>query len=152
VAYLLKDLAVGNTFKPDLLHLTIVPWFVTELDDEEVIKSFSERFSNDKALDVTIGEEGEFKNKRKILVNFVKPSLDILSLHTKALEWLEELETRWAVKNPHVGPEYIPHVRRRAGSHNLSEGEALHISSLSLVRAHRRGDDIRTVAAKVKLG
>ena len=59
-------------------------------------------------------------------------------------------EQYYIVKNPHAGQDYIPHVRRRQG-HNLSEGDFIHITSLSLVRANRRGDDIRIVAAKVIL-
>jgi 2'-5' RNA ligase len=151
VTHLLKDLDVGTTFKPDVLHFTIVPWFVTEIEDEEIVKSFYRQFSAELAFDAHIGQTDEFKDRRKILINPVDPSPEILTLHQKTLNWLSELEARWAVKKPHVGPDYIPHIRRRGGSHNLTEGDVLHISSLSLIRAHRRGDDLRTVAAKVEL-
>jgi len=151
ITYLLKDLVVGETFKPDVLHLTIIPWFVTEVDDGGVIKSFSNQFSNQKAFDVIMGQIDEFKHKRRIIVNRIQDSPEILKLHQQGLDWFDQLEARWAVENPHVGPDYLPHIRRRPGGHNLSEGDSLRIDSLSLIRAHRRGDDLRTVAAKVEL-
>jgi 2'-5' RNA ligase len=150
ITYLLKDLAVGETFKPDALHLTIITWFVTELPDEKVIKSFKQEFSKIPRFEVIVGKQDVFANKRKIPINLIEPSNDLKALHQKGLSWFSKLEARWAVKNPHVDNEFIPHIRRRVG-HNVSEGEKITISSLSLVRAFRRGDDLRTVAAKVVL-
>jgi 2'-5' RNA ligase len=150
ITHLLKDLDVGSTFKPDALHWTIIPWFVTEMEDEEVVLSFHKWFDGQPPFDITIGQADEFNHKRKILISRITPSKEVLNTHQLALDWFAELEARWAVKNPHVGPDYIPHIRRRQG-HNVSEGEVLPINSLSLVRAHRRGDDLRTVAAKVEL-
>jgi 2'-5' RNA ligase len=151
LTYLLKDLDVGTTFKPDALHLTFIPWFISEEPHEEIIKSFYDYFSNQKAFTVMVGQTHEFKNKRKIPINLVKPSAELLALHGKTLDWFGQLEGRWAVKNPHVGDDYIPHIRRRQG-HNVNEGDRLNISSLSLVTAARRGDEVRTVAARVRFG
>ncbi len=148
VAYLLKDLPVGATFKPHLLHLTIIPWFVTELAEKEVVDSFYESFSTEKPFEITISEVDEFKHKRKILVNLIHSSPEARHLHQETLKWFDGLGARWAVQNPHVGPEYIPHIRRRQG-YNLLEGQKIRIASLSLITATRRGDELRTVAAKV---
>ena len=150
LTYLPSDLAVGQTFKPDGLHLTIITWFVTEHSDEEVIKSFEASFSSVHKFEVVVGKKDVFANKRKISINPIEPSQDLKSLHAKALQWFGEIEARWAVKSPHVDTEFVPHIRRRVG-HNVSEGERVMVSSLSLVRAFRRGDDLRTVASKVKL-
>jgi len=148
VTYLLKHLDEGATFSPQEIHLTFIPWFVTGADNKQVIDSFSKLFSGEKAFNVSIGKSYEFKNGRKIPVNLVGPSKEILALHKKALELFSSLESRWAVKNPYVDDEFIPHIRRRPG-HNLSEGDKLKISSISLVAARRRGDDIRTVLARI---
>ena len=150
LTFLFKDLAVGDIFKPDILHLTIIPWFVTEMPDEEVIKSFKKKFSGHKSFEITVGERGEFKNKRRIAVNYLAPSRQIVSIHNDALDWLSDIEGRWAVKNPYVADDFVPHIRRRKG-HNFSEFEKIELTSLSLVCAFRRGDDRRTVAAKVAL-
>lgn len=149
LAFLLKDLDVGQTFKPDILHLTVVPWFVTQLPDAEIRKSFYQHFTSQKAFEISLGRQADFKNKRKVSINLIKPSRQILSLHQMALDWFSKTEARWAVQNPHVGTEFRPHVRRRPG-HNLSAGETVMFSSLSLISARRRGDDERTVIAKVK--
>lgn len=150
LTFILKDLDIGATFKPQALHLTIITWFVTEMTDKQVVESFKKTFSSEKVLNLTIGQQDEFKNSHKIAINHIKPSPDLVSLHHKALDWMESLEGRWAVKNPHMGKDFIPHIRRRQGR-NLSEGGKLRVDSLSLVRAYRRGDDLRTVAAKVPL-
>lgn len=150
ITYLLQELPVGANFKPEALHLTILTWFVTDMEDQVVVESFLKRFSNQSAFDVTVGPLEEFRHKRNIPVNLVLDSGDLMNLHKLALVWFRQLEGRWAVKNPYAQDEYLPHIRRREGQ-NLTEGEALHIDSLSLVRAHRRGDDLRTVAAKVEL-
>ena len=150
ITYLLKDLAVGESFKPDVLHLTIIPWFVTELSDDKVIEAFEREFSKTAKFEVAVGRRDVFANKRKISINLIEPSQDLKSLHAKALQWFGEIEARWAVKNPHIDNEFIPHIRRRVG-HNVTEGEKNMVSSLSLVRAYRRGGDLRTVASKVAL-
>jgi hypothetical protein len=101
-------------------------------------------------LQLKIGKQDIFANKRKISINLVEPSKDLKALHQLGLAWFDKLEARWAVKNPHVDNDFIPHIRRRVG-HNVKKGERIIIPSLSLVRAFRRGDDLRTVAAKVVL-
>ncbi len=148
LAFLLKDLAIGDTFRPDTLHLTIATWFVTELPDAEVKASFYRHFQNLKAFEISVGRQEDFKNTHKVSTNLVGPSRRITRLHRTALDWLVEIEARWAVRKPYVGPEFKPHIRRRRGR-NLSEGESLMFSSLSLVSARRRGDSERTVVAKV---
>jgi 2'-5' RNA ligase len=148
VTYLLKDLEEGSTFKPQEMHLTIIPWFVTEKGTSEVVLSFRQLLSGSRSFMANIGEIYEFKSRRKIPVNMIEPSKDLLNLHMKILKWFSLLEARWAVKNPYVGNEYIPHIRRRPG-HNLMPGQNLKIDSLSLIGAYRRGDDVRTVLAKV---
>jgi 2'-5' RNA ligase len=148
ITYLIKDYKEGDTFKPVALHLTIIPWFVVNRDDNEVKQSFREQFGGLKKFKVFVNGTHEFKSRRKIPVNIIYPSSDILALHKKALDFFDSLECRWAVKNPYVGEQYVPHVRRRPGR-NLLEGDELEISSLSLISASRRGDDARTVAAKV---
>ncbi|HSX18201.1 MAG TPA: 2'-5' RNA ligase family protein [Candidatus Saccharimonadales bacterium] len=148
LTFLFKDLPVGATFKPHVLHLTIITWFVTELTDEQVQESFNQTFSGQKTFEINIGKQDEFKHNRKISVNLISSSPELALLHQKGLNWFNQINARWAVKNPHIGDEFIPHFRRRQG-HNFEEGDKLTISSLSLVSAYRRGDDLRTVSAKV---
>ncbi|MBA3757859.1 2'-5' RNA ligase family protein [Candidatus Saccharibacteria bacterium] len=148
VVYLPKGLPVGTTFKPNILHLTIVPWFVTSKDEDYILDSFKNVFSGGPAFEITLGQSDVFKHKRSIPINLIKPSQQLLALHTKTLDWLATLQAHWAVNRPHVAEEYKPHIRRRPG-YNLSYGAKLRIDSLSLVKAYRRGDDFRIVASKV---
>lgn len=150
VTYLLNDLPVGAVFKPEELHLTIIPWFVTEVDNKEVIDSFGKTFSVCAPFEATVGKIDEFNQERKIIFNHLGPKAEIVALHTKGLEWFSYLGARWALQHPRVEDEFIPHIRRRDGK-SVSEGDKLLIDSLSLVRANRRADDSRIIAAKAEL-
>jgi hypothetical protein len=57
LTFLLEDLPVGAKFKPELLHLTFITWFVVEIAEEELINRFYDRFSGFKAFDVPIGND-----------------------------------------------------------------------------------------------
>src|SRR3954452_12786656 len=95
--------------------MQVIPWFVTERDDKEIIGNFEAEFAGEKAFETTVGQITDFKHKRRIAVNLVQITPQILSLHAKALMLLEQLEGRWAVREPHVDKDYIPHIRRRPG-------------------------------------
>jgi hypothetical protein len=151
ITFLLKDLQPGDNFKPGVLHMTIIPWFVTERDDKEIIGEFEIAFAAESAFETTVGKVTDFKHKRRISVNLVQSTLQILELHTKALGLFEQLEGRWAVREPHVGKDYIPHIRRRPGR-GFKPGDELKVSAIYLIRAARTEDGQRTVAAKLSLG
>jgi 2'-5' RNA ligase len=144
IAYLPGNRDEGSTFKPGALHLTIIPWFVVDIGDEEVLDSFHRKFAAKKSFDLVVGKQTVFHFKRKLAVNLFEPSPKIMQLHVEALELFDELNARWAVKTPNVGQDFIPHVR------GFSQGDKLHIDELSLVRAIRREDGIREVAAKAE--
>lgn len=147
VTFLLEDLPVGASFKPDVLHINVIPWFVTEMEDAEVIESFYEKFSDFKALDVQVGTKTRL-GPRNVSVNIIENRDKLIPVHQNALDWFNILSARWALKNPYVDDDYIPHIRRRDDT-RLNEGEHLHLAALNLVSARREEDDIRQVAAKV---
>lgn len=151
LTYLLDDLPVGAKFKPELLHLTFVTWFVTDMPEEELIKSFYEHFSGRESFDVSVGSDIHLGPHEEISVIPVEPIPEVLELHAAGLNWFEEIGGRWAVKHPYAGDEFIPHIRRRSTT-DLKNGDTLHVGSLTLVKALRRPDDERIVAAKVLLG
>lgn len=149
ITYLVRDLPEGSTFKPHALHLTIITWFVTAASSDQVVKAFRDQFSDESAFNVTVDKETIFRSAHKIPVNLVSPTEKLVGLHNKALNLFTSLEARWAVKHPYSSHDYLPHIRRRQG-YNLTEGDNIEVSSLSLVSARRRGDDERTLLAKVK--
>ena len=141
---------VGETFKPGLLHVTIVTWFVSDLDDDELIKSFKKEFAERKAFRLSLGKIIKFGRKKNIPANLIRYSEEIIDLHGQALDWMGRLRGRWAVKNPYMAEDYKPHIRRRPGT-KIKEGDDLEIEYLYLISANRTEDNIRTVAAKVRL-
>lgn len=150
IAYLLDDLAVGETFKPSALHITILPWFALETDEESFLKWFYRHFDAFSAFDATAARRALFGPDRDVPVSILEPKAKFMDLHKTALSWFGDLGARWAEKDPYVGDDYIPHVAQRHG-YVLSDGQKLHIDSLILFKAARIEDQIRTVAAKAKL-
>lgn len=150
ITFLLDDLPEGKSFTPGLLHLTIIPWFVTDISEAEVLKSFKSYFSDAKKLDVKIGPTTSFGPHKDVTVSLIDPNPELLKIHSMALKWFEQIKARWAVKNPYVGHEFKPHIRRRSET-ELKENDILRLNSLSLVKANRQENNVRTVAAKVDL-
>ena len=150
LTYLIPDVDIGDTFKPGLLHLTIVTWFVTDKSEADVCQLFYDKFSSEQPINLEIGERKLFGGGHRVSVNLVKPNSKLEALHQRALDWMVQLEGRWAVKDPHVDDDFVPHIRRRTGT-KLRAGEKLIINSLSLVKAKRQEDNIREVAARVEL-
>ncbi len=147
ISYLLRELAVGEKFKPSELHITVLPWFALETDEKPFIDWFCEHFSSLKAFDAIVGEQKLFGPRHDVPVNLIGPKDNFLEMHMLALSWFGKLGARWAEKDPYVGGDYLPHVAQRSG-YVLNEGERLHIGSLSLFKAARQEDHVRIVAAK----
>lgn len=149
LTYLLEDLPVGAAFEPGDLHVTLIPWFVVPPDVEATLaKTFELAFSGHKAFDLKVNGEVSLGPRQDISVFLLDSRPEIYELHKKALGWFESLEAKWAVKNPYVGDEFKPHIRRRPNTY-LHKGDKIHFNSLTLVQALRRSDNVRTVKAKV---
>lgn len=148
VVFLLKDLPVGYTFQPGFLHITIIPWFVSDEPDEQITNSFTEKFSGFETFNVKVGPQVKFGPRREVSVNLLEDASKIVNLHQMALNWFNEIKARWAVKNPYIDEQFTPHVRRRQGT-KLETGQILHLHQLILVRALRHEDNNRLIVAKV---
>lgn len=147
IIFLLKDLLEGAQFRPSDLHITILPWFALETNEGIFIDWFYRHFDSVKSFEATVGEPRLFGPKKEVPVNIIEPRAEFLQLHELALSWFGKLGARWAERDPYVGEDYMPHVAQRRGF-VLQEGETFRVSNLILVRANRREDHIRTVAAK----
>ncbi len=148
IAYLLDDLTVGDTFDPSALHILILPWFALETDEQPFIDWFYKHFSKLPAFEATVAERALFGPKKDVLVSIMEPSESFMRLHKLALSWFGAVGARWAEKDPYVGDDFIPHVAQRRG-YVLKNGDTLPITSISLIKATRREDHVRVVAAKV---
>ncbi len=149
IAYLLDDLAIGAKFKPSVLHIIILPWFALETDEGPFLTWFYNHFDRVQAFNGIVGEPKLFGPKKDVPVSIMEPERKFMQLHMLALSWFGRVGARWAEINPYVGNDYVPHVAQRHGI-VLQEGQTLPITSLTLVKAARREDQIRQVAAKAK--
>jgi hypothetical protein len=150
VAFLLDDLSIDATFYPGLLHLTIIPWFVSDLPEEEIIKSFQSTFSGLPTVELEVGKQVSFGPENNVAVNLVRDNPNLMNIHKLSLDWFERISARWAVKNPYAGEEYKPHIRRRGGN-DLKQGDILNLNFMSLISANRQENNIRKVVARVSL-
>lgn len=150
IVNLLRDLAVGDTFTPQELHISILPWFALETDETSFIRWFYRHFDQLAAFEATVGELKMFGPKKDVPVHIVEPHGKFQVLHELALSWFGALGARWAERDPYVGDDFIPHVAERHGL-KLETGQKLLIDSVVLVKAKRHEDHIRTIAAKAEL-
>ncbi|HET9850327.1 MAG TPA: 2'-5' RNA ligase family protein [Candidatus Saccharimonadales bacterium] len=146
----LNDLAVGQVFQPGLLHVTIMPWFVTELAEEQILESFKKQFSKTPSFELEIGKTVKFGPRKNVSVSLIRYEPRLSKLHQLSLEWLESLGGRWAVKNPYTAEQYTPHIRHRRGK-PISAGQQIAVDSLYLIEARRQEDSRRRVTAKAAL-
>lgn len=150
LTFLLQDLPAGASLGVETLHLTVIPWFVTDiLTDQEVCDSFQETFQELSSLQIEVTETTPMSG-REVEVSLVQPADKLKQIHQAALVWFTKIGGRWAVKNPYAGAEYLPHIRRRSGA-DLRPGQKITLSHLSLVRADRAENWQRQVAARVDL-
>jgi hypothetical protein len=151
IAYFLDDIAVDDQFGHGLLHMTLIPWFVSDRADAEIISSFQDYFSGLAKFDITFGAKVILGSKKRAPVTSIRPDDELLMLHSSALRWFDLVEGRWAVKTPHVGDDFHPHIRHRRGKGKQLPASRLTLDSLVLVKAQRQEDWLREAAAKVKL-
>lgn len=146
---MLDDLPIGAKFKPSALHISILPWFALETDEGSFLTWFYNHFDKIPAFTATVGEQKVFGPKKDVPVSLVEPHDRFMQLHQLALSWFGKIGARWAEKDPYVGNDYVPHIAERHGF-VLQVGETLPIKSLTLVKANRREDQIRQVAARAE--
>lgn len=147
IAYLLDDFEVGTQFKPSALHITVLPWFALETNEAPFVEWFYKHFGQIEAFDAEADRRSMFGPQRDVPVSIMEPEEKFMELHQLALSWFGAVGARWAEKDPYVGDDYVPHVSQRRG-YVLREGQKIRIDSLTLFKANRREDQIRTVAAR----
>lgn len=150
IAIFLNDLRPETVFHPGLLHLTLIPWFVSDTPDKIVVEAFTSKFAHYKKFSLKLGERTTFGPNQDISVNLVEPSGNLSVLHQISLDYFSSIGGRWAVKNPYVGSEFKPHIRRRRGT-KLKAGQIIRVDRIDLVKARREEDHLRQLAAKVEL-
>jgi hypothetical protein len=150
IAHLLNDFPIGAKFKPSELHITVLPWFALETEEGPFLNWFYEHFGNLPAFEATADRRALFGPYRDVPVSILTPQDKFMELHRVALSWFGAVGARWAERDPYVGDDYVPHIAQRRG-YVIEDGESLPVSSVTLIKASRREDHIRIVAAKALL-
>jgi hypothetical protein len=150
IAYLLDDLPIGATFKPSVLHITILPWFALETEEGPFLNWFYKHFGAAAAFDAVADKRAMFGPHKDVPVSILSPTDKFMDLHNIALSWFGALGARWAERDPYVGDDYIPHIAQRRG-YVIEENQTIRVGSITLFKASRHEDQVRTVAAKAIL-
>lgn len=150
IAHLIDELDVGDHFKPSALHITILPWFALETEELPFLNWFYKHFQDVPSFDAVSAQRAMFGPKKDVPVSILEPEAEFMKLHKLALSWFGAVGARWAEKDPYVGDDYIPHIAQRRG-YIIAENQVINIGSITLFKASRREDQVRTVAAKAIL-
>lgn len=149
IAYLLDKLEVGDSFKPSALHVTILPWFAIETNEQPFLDWFYKHFDEVSAFEAVAASRAMFGPRLDVPVSIMEPTAKFMELHQSALSWFGAVGARWAERDPYVGDDYIPHIAQRSG-YLINEGQKFIVNSLTLFKADRRQDQVRVVAAKAE--
>lgn len=147
VCVLVEPLLAGQTFKQWPLHVTIVPWFRTEVETHNLNTEFKKLLSEMPAFEVSIGKTTQFgyrKDKTVALVRLPNPLTKIERMVRRALKshkaWLADETTK-------SRRGYRPHVTDQTDK-CLRENDKFYCDRLYTIE--QKGD-YKEVVAEVKL-
>lgn len=147
----IEDMEVGGVYNFEL-HCTLVLWFRTTADRQEVEHACSSAASKAKPITLKATERAYFGEKRDLEVQLVERTNELGKLHNKLLDELEKLPDFLLLEPQYSRDNWRPHGT--AQKHNaLESGQSVITDSLYLIEA--RGDlekSPKDVFAEVKFG
>jgi 2'-5' RNA ligase len=142
---LVEDLPNGAEIDIWPPHVTILPWFSSELGHEETLEYLERSFERTdfKPVDTAVLDEKMFGNRNNIPVDLVELTPELKQLHLSCLNLMKKplkLES-----GNFTGQNFKPHITKRRPS-NLKNGQTLVFDKLYLVTADEKRKN-KTVAA-----
>jgi hypothetical protein len=136
IVVLLEPLIPGEDFINWVLHITIVPWFGVESDQEPNLDKLLSAIANrHSAIDLTVGNLEVFG---KLTVNLINPSSGLVALHNDVLTTLENNQFIINQKT-YTGTNYRAHVTHQKHASKKS-GDKLRITKFALIAQTYRTD------------
>lgn len=125
------------------LHMTLVHWFESNAQPEELINTVQASIQAAQPLNLIVEHEAMFGENNTVRVNRVGRTPDLYEFHNKLVDNLSLLNVR------HTAPQWVrtgwqPHVTHK-GARHLAQGSKFTCNSVSIVASDNAGHGKRTI-------
>lgn len=135
-AHLLGEVPVEQQFEGSLpLHLTLVHWFETVYNPEEIASRAKHLLQTVGATAVSATNASMFGPNENVPVMEVEKSAGLLKIHRALLASLEGTDAR--LRDYWLGDDWRPHVSDKPNG-KLALGETILVDSVDLIQRDRR--------------
>ncbi|HSX47793.1 MAG TPA: 2'-5' RNA ligase family protein [Patescibacteria group bacterium] len=147
ICLFIEDYLVGDTFTNWPLHITIVPWFRSEISDEIITKGLLKVTNNSSVLSLKVGEEKLFGSKKNKPVNIIESSQDLINIESRVRKIIK-LNSSWIVdETTKQKRTFTPHITVQ-NSERLHEGDNIDLNKIFIVK---QLGDYKEVVGKAEL-
>jgi len=149
LAYFLEDKDAGDFFEKKILHITVLPWFSLDIDEQALIDSFKFKFQNSHSFTAGLGETKMFGPHHTVPVSMAR-SDSFMPIHRRAIDWFGEIGAHWNETLVYVEDGYKAHIKHREG-YDFTPNQVFEIDSIVLIKSSMNTqDDRRQVIAEVE--
>jgi 2'-5' RNA ligase len=127
---------VGDTFAAWPLHITVVPWFRTELPNSELCGRLSQRLQTISAFTVRVAGEDMFGGGRR-LVSLIAEPTPLHDIEREARDLLHQAGAWLVDETTKLRRPYRPHVTAQVAG-RLHESDSFDCDALYIVQ--QKGD------------
>lgn len=143
---LVESLKVGDTFTNWPLHVTLVPWFRTDISSARLSSDIQRRLQAIKPFTVSVAGEERFGAKRRTVNLVAEPTL-LVDIEHIARGQLYELGAWIVDETTEVRQAFRPHVTEQAAT-RLHAGDIFRCDALYIVE--QKGD-YKEIVSRVML-
>lgn len=131
-----KPMEVGSRFKDWPLHITIVPWFRTDISSEELVSELVSKLADIKPFEARVGKETHFGGWRK-LVNLIMQPSPLAQIERIVRTTLKSHDAWLVDESTKKQRPYRPHITAQLEG-RVYEGDRIAIGKLYIVM--QKGD------------
>jgi 2'-5' RNA ligase len=135
VVILLQPLPAGATFKSWPLHITIVPWFRTELPTEDVAAQLEDVLRAITPFEAVVGTTAQFGRGGRKTVELIDTPSPLLALERLTRRYLKRQQSWIVDETTRMKRPYSPHVTRQ-GEIRAQVGETIYVTQPSIIEQH----------------
>lgn len=153
IVSLLQPLARGEQFGKWPLHLTLMPWFRSNLGGFELQKVIATSLEGLEPFSATMGGMAHFGFNDQVPVRVVETPNGFEAIHARLLATFQAHPEIHVLDTEHVGPQFRAHVTVH-GYEPLREGDLIACNDLQIVKlaAIHPGGSTKEVEGEIDLG
>ncbi|HSX28540.1 MAG TPA: 2'-5' RNA ligase family protein [Candidatus Saccharimonadales bacterium] len=150
---LLQPLAPGEAFRHWPLHVTVFPWFRTDLTTHDLQQLLADTLQGIEPFTATMGETAHFGYQSEVPVRVVLAPNQFEEIHQRVLRAFDAHPDIKIIAPEHIGPNFRAHVTLH-GYEPLREGDIVACNDLQIVHlgAIHPGGSTKEVEGEIDLG